>query len=133
MSVEELRKKAGALYVAAQKAAELGYSTTSEAAHGDVARALQKLARAASLQAEADAQLERARQRLAASGVRPEGPPWGNAVLLRAHDHVAAGRVLATKWDASHWEVRGEAGGYARWVSNSDLRFDVPPGNEAER
>lgn len=47
MSVEEPRKKAGALYVAAQKAAELGYSTTSEAAHGDVARALQKLAWAA--------------------------------------------------------------------------------------
>lgn len=133
MPIENLRRKAGALFVAAQKAAELGYSTTSEAAHGDVARALQKLARAASLQAEADAQLERARQRLAASGVRPEGPPWGNAVLLRAHDHVAAGRVLATKWDASHWEVRGEAGGHARWVSGSDLQFDANAEGGAER
>ena len=125
MSVEELRKRAGALYAAAQKAAELGHDTTSKAAHEGLARALQRISRAAALLGRAERELDQARQALASRGVRPEGPPWGNATLLRTHENVSAGRVLATEWTAAHWEVRGEAGGCARWVPISDLQLDV--------
>jgi hypothetical protein len=112
-TIAELRKKAGALYAAAQQAEEQGHAYDSGAAHASIAAALQKLSRAAHLEEQAARCLEQARRTLATRGVRPEGPPWGNATLRetisRSQAYVRAGRVEVTP-QGDDWVVVDEVG-----------------------